>query len=215
MPSNATIGRPCWKRTARMRRSVWLPACSTISTFPSANRSSAKSVSGFTITCPLFPCPRATLPINNNSVMAGRPGLQAGRASIPEVDRHLRAVKLRGEVRQRPHCLRGASLPADHAAHVSRRHRQVQEHLAAALALRHLHGVGLVGEALRDRLDDGPCAAAHEAVTAAVTGASDSGATGLRSISVRTVSDATAPSFSQYPTRSRSSCSFSGCVRGL
>ena len=109
--------------------------------------------------------------------------------------------------------MRGAPLPPDHAPHVAGRHRQLHQRLAARVALGDADRVRLVGQRLRDRLDDRPCAA-HDAEASAGDRVSR-GAGGIRSTSVRTVSDGCAPSFSQCASRSRSSFSVSGLVRGL
>src|SRR3954468_1631676 len=69
IPSSAMIGRPCWNRTDAIRRSVCCSPCWTTSTLPAANRSPGKSVSGFTMTWPLFPWALATRPTNSNSLI--------------------------------------------------------------------------------------------------------------------------------------------------
>src|SRR5688572_9996189 len=96
----------------------------TSSVAPSTNRSSGKSVSGLTMTCPRLPWARATRPTRIRSSVV-----------IPEINRRLRAIELGGQVDQRAHRVGRPALPPDHAAEISRRHRQLDEGLPPGFAL--------------------------------------------------------------------------------
>src|SRR4029079_1850170 len=108
-------------------------------------------------------------------------GLSAASLLIAELERRLDAFELRGRADQRSHRRGRPSLAADHSTDVARRHEQLDERLAAMLALRHPDRVRMIRERPRDNLDDVP-RAAHDAGCSAA----GSGRTGIRAPRVAT-----------------------------
>src|SRR5690606_1846011 len=125
-------------------------------------------------------------------------GPSARRFAVAELDLYAAAARLGGRCGERPHGLRGASLPTDDAAEVAGGHEDLHDRHPAMLALRHRHGVRTVGQRARDDLDNS-AGIAHQT---AATSVSDAAGFGWRLTSVRTVSDALAPTPSQYSRRS-------------
>ena len=210
--------RPSLVEPHRRRSSIGSdrPGTRACSTRPATNRSSGKSVSGLTITWPRLPCVRATRPTRIKSIHLW-PAARSGRyASIAEFDASTfvpsSSAAALASVRT---ALRGAPLPADHAPHVAGRHRQLDERLAARVALGDADRVRLVRPAPSRSPRRRPVRGSRRGGFRRRAGVGRRRLGGMRSTSVRTVSDGCAPSFSQCASRSRSSFSVSGFVRGL
>src|SRR5205807_2844986 len=113
----------------------------------------------------------------------------------------------------RPQRRRGAPLFADHASELAGADIQLDERRALVLRFDHPHVVAAIRQRARHDLDDVP-RGAHFAA-AAVSAAGTALTVRCRAISVRTVSDGCAPFFSQKSTRSLSTWTTAGFVRGL
>ena len=142
IPSNATTGRAWWKRTLLTR--IARSSSPTSSVAPALKRSSAKSVSGFTMTCPLLPCARAMCPTR-----------RAGTHDVvAKIDRRLGPLDLRRERHQGSNCRGGAPLAADHASEIAWRHRQLDDGLALPCALGHPDRLRAIRQRAGDDFDD-------------------------------------------------------------
>ena len=91
------------------------------------------------MTCPLFPCVRATMPTSTRSSQSGcgstpdvrRPA--SVTALVPDVERDPLSGRFAGALQQRSQRRRGPPLPPDHATEVSRSHVQLEDGRPAPL----------------------------------------------------------------------------------
>ena len=107
---------------------------SVSSVAPTSNRSAPKSVSGATTTWPLMPCGRTIRP--TVTIESSRTRQSTRRGNRPSTLRPSSSPAAAASVRTRGG---RAALPADHAAELARRHRQLDDGLAAPLGLGDAH----------------------------------------------------------------------------
>src|SRR5688500_8127263 len=202
-----------------------------------------KSVSGLTMTWPRIPCGRAIRPTSRRSSLTTSSSVcletatcvrswrvletspPGSRFVVAELQHRLGSFELGGGAHERSHRRGGSPLTADHASQVAGGHEEFHKRLPLVLTLGHADRLGPIRERTGHDLND-VAAAAHDAGcsafakapsdTSAVANASSAGgAGGIRATSVRTVSDGTAPAFTQCSSRSRFNWSVSGFVLGL
>src|SRR4249919_2148545 len=133
---------------------------------PVRKRSSMKSVSGFTMTCPLMPWARATRPTRSSPSLETFPG--SGPTHHPrtlvvvaELQRGLRPFQVGGRVHEGPHRSGRSPLPTDDPPKIPLRHEQFHERLAPVLTLGDSDGLRAIRQGSGDDLDD-VAAAAHD-----------------------------------------------------
>src|SRR5690606_23245309 len=117
----------------------------------------------------------------------------AGHGLIPKLDGHAAALELAGRGGDAAYGRRRASLPADDASELARRHRHLDDALAAVFRFGDADVFGTSRERAGHDLDDVTRAAHAPSPACADASAVSGAASGARLMSVRTVSDGCAP----------------------
>src|SRR5207245_7510453 len=122
-PARPLTGRSRWNRTLVSVIARTTPPRSTNSSAPGRNRSSGKSVSRLTTTCPRRPCDRTIRP---TTAIASQSTLAPVRR-VANLERDRLAFLLARRRGQRPQRRSGSALLADHLADLTGRDEQLDE----------------------------------------------------------------------------------------
>ena len=197
------------RRRRRERLDAPVAPARTRTSAPARNRSSGKSVSGFTITCPRLPCGRATRPTSTRSSHARR----VIRAPSRRGTRRVRLARPRAPRPRRPACARAAAVrpwrPITRPRSPGAMNSSTSAGPRCSLSVTRTAS----GWSASARATTSTTSRARLTTPAAPPRPPRSAGAGgirVRATSVRTVSDGCAPTFTQWASRSRSSFSVSG-----